>query len=121
MEEFQMELLERLASGVDPSTGEAFGAGSPYQRPEVIRALYAALEELRQRPRTERDPNRPARAGQPWTEEEEQRLLEQFDAGDKEPEIARKLNRTPGAITARLVKLGRIDAPPNFRFTESAA
>ena len=36
-------ILSALAHGVNPSTGEVFGADSPYQQAEVVRALFAAL------------------------------------------------------------------------------
>lgn len=126
MEKEQIKLLETLAAGIDPATGEAFGAGSPYQRPEVIRALYGALAELRNGANGAGNGNGaaghqgPPRAGKPWTDEEEQRLLARFDAGESEADIARRLERTPGAVTARLVKLGRIEPPPGFRLRESA-
>ncbi len=50
-----------------------------------------------------------SRRGKLWTDEEEQRLLSAWDAGENPSEIARALERGRGAVTARLFRLGRID------------
>lgn len=42
-----LEILQALAAGTDPVTGEIFPADSPYNQPEIIRALFFALDELR--------------------------------------------------------------------------
>jgi tetratricopeptide (TPR) repeat protein len=47
--------------------------------------------------------------GRPWTEEEEQRLIADYDAGDSMEKLTTKYQRTEGAIKARLVRLGRIE------------
>ncbi len=48
-------------------------------------------------------------AGQAWSEEEDRRLAEEFEAGMKIAEIARGHGRTYGAIRARLKKQGMIE------------
>ena len=53
----------------------------------------------------------PARQGQPWTNEEDQRLTAAFQAGTTVAELAKKLDRSTGGIEAHLVKLGLVDAP----------
>src|SRR5689334_268643 len=40
------KILQSLADGVDPTTGEPFPASSPYQRADVVRALFAAVRAL---------------------------------------------------------------------------
>ena len=118
MDDQQIQILQRLAEGIDPVTGEVFPADSPYQRPEIIRALYAAARAPAAGGNPPRQPNRSSpqapRAGKPWTKEEEKRLLARFDAGEDAAEIARHLERTKVAITARLVKLGRMEPPPDL-------
>jgi len=47
-------------------------------------------------------------AYEPWTEDEEHIVIEDYDRGLSIAEIADKQNRTPGAIRSRLTKLGRI-------------
>jgi len=49
------------------------------------------------------------RAYQPWTEDDEQRLLESWDAGEPVTRIAEALERTRGAVRSRLIRLGRIE------------
>ncbi len=53
----------------------------------------------------------PVNAGKPWTEAEEDKLLDEFDSKIPIAEIAKGHGRTKGGIEARLVKLGRISKP----------
>ena len=39
-------IVSALANGVNPLTGELFAVDSPYQSPDVIRALYCAVRSL---------------------------------------------------------------------------
>ena len=41
-----LKILQQLADGIDPHTGQIFGADSPYQHPDTVRALFLALREL---------------------------------------------------------------------------
>lgn len=54
-------------------------------------------------------------AGARWTAEEDERLGREFDGGMSIAQIALAHGRTSGGITARLVKLGRIDPPVQTR------
>lgn len=113
-----VEIIRTLADGRDPATGEAFTPDSPYQQADTVRALFVALEALKRhgRKRADRpvDPNRP-KMGAPWTPEEEQQLRDGFAAQKTIPELAATHGRTPGAITARLVRLGLIEEDPSDR------
>jgi len=104
-------VLESLASGVDPTTGvvshEVFAA------PNVIRALFVAADLLKRTPApaaTGTQKQQPPAAGARWTSDEDAVLAREFDQGTSIAEIASRHSRTRGAITSRLVKLGRIDA-----------
>jgi hypothetical protein len=68
----------------------------------VVEALTTAKDVLRKQ-------ERPASAGARWTSEEDATLCSAFDAGTAVREIARSHGRTSGAITIRLVKLGKLD------------
>ena len=116
------EIIQALADGVDPFTGETFPADGPYQRADTVRALYTALEALEgkgvakkvKEPRPV-DPNKP-HAGGKWTPEEEERLREEYTANNGSiKDIAKAHGRTPGAISSRLVKLGIIEDKPANR------
>lgn len=103
-------ILSALAKGVNPITGEIATPDSPYQHADIVRALYAALERLKQpqpstpKPRPRNDV--PSNVGKPWSEEEDQRLQAGFDRGSKPAELARQFGRTLAGIEARLEKLG---------------
>ncbi|HET7581106.1 MAG TPA: hypothetical protein VFK33_17645 [Bacillales bacterium] len=104
------DIVRMLADGTDPHTGEIFSEDSPYQQPDVVRALYLAVQGLERLEKYEaRTKNLPSNAGAPWSEEEEARLLEAFDSGTPINEIAAQHERTTGAIHSRLVSLGKIE------------
>lgn len=117
-----IDLLRQLADGTDPHTGKAFHADSPYQHPDTVRALFLALRALEggaagsaapRKPRAERAPdgNVPSKVGQPWTQQEDERLAAAFDAGTAIPELAAAHQRSRAGIEARLAKLGKITLP----------
>jgi hypothetical protein len=112
MEQAQaLAIVRSLAAGVDPESGEVFPPESAYQRPQIVRALYAAAEALDRSERFERRKAQlPAKTGEPWLEEEDRRLLAAFDAGGALAELAAAHQRTQTGIRARLVKYGRLAA-----------
>jgi hypothetical protein len=52
----------------------------------------------------------PAKTGEPWSEDEDRKLLASFDSGRPLSELAGAHQRTQTGIRARLVKYGRISA-----------
>ena len=42
-----LDIIMKLADGVDPRTGETLPAESPYQHPETLRALFMAVLALK--------------------------------------------------------------------------
>jgi hypothetical protein len=104
-------VVRSLANGVDPESGEVFAPDSAYQKPQVVRALYEAAAALERIERFERRRSQlPQKTGEPWTEEEDRRLLAAFDAGRALQELAATHERTMAAVRARLLKYGRINA-----------
>ena len=102
-------IVETLASGIDPETGEVLPAQSTFNSPQVIRALFVAGKALDSAAkRAERDNSLPGNAGRSWSDEEDKELLALFDSGAPVKSIAAEHGRTQGAIAARLVRLGRI-------------
>jgi hypothetical protein len=103
------KLIETLASGVNPLTGEVLNDGNPCQDPEVVRALCLAaraLDERRQRLERQRAlPN----VGKPWSNEEDALLVAAFHSGKKLGELAMAHQRTAAGIEARLEKLGLVE------------
>jgi len=110
-----LRILNALANGVHPATGEKFAADGPYQHPDTVRALFEAMRAVEggsaAAPAPERKPAFPqSGSGSRWTGEEEQRLAAAYDAGQSVDELARAHNRSRAAIEARLVRLGKMDA-----------
>lgn len=109
-----LKVLNALANGVHPATGERFAADSPYQHPDTVRALFEAMHavESGSAPAAERKPAAlpQSGSGSRWSAEEEQRLASAFDAGKTVDELARAHSRSRAAIEARLVRLGKMDA-----------
>jgi hypothetical protein len=113
-------ILSVLASGTDPLTGEVFPPDSPYQAPDIVRALYIAIRALEAQPASasggaarQSAAHRaagpaPGNAGKPWTEDEDRRLLEAFDRGQTPRALAAAHERTLAGIEARLEKYGRL-------------
>lgn len=113
------QIIDTLAQGIHPVTGEAMPDDSPYNAPPVIRALHAvsrALEHLQAAPvaAATQEPlrGRPPNAGKPWTGQEDAALETAFDAGIPLKQVAQELGRTPFAVEQRLIKLGKVDPPP---------
>jgi hypothetical protein len=112
------QIIDTLAQGIHPITGEAMPEDSPYNAPPVIRALHAVSRALEgadpgvvpspgpDKPRGSPPPN----AGKKWTEQEDAALETAFDAGVALRQVAKELGRTAFAVEQRLVKLGKIEA-----------
>jgi hypothetical protein len=106
-----LRIIETLAGGTDPDTQQPLHAGSIYQQPETIRALFIAAGALRlvqERPPSARARTLPEKTGKPWTDVEDKQLCDAFTAGTSIVELAQIHQRTAGGIEARLVKHGKI-------------
>ena len=101
------ELLRGLADGRDPITGARLPDESVYNHPEIIRALHCVLQELQTRQTGAQAVN----AGRSWRPDEEQQLLEEYDAGLPVEQIALRHGRarTGGPRWPRRSELGRRD------------
>jgi hypothetical protein len=112
-------ILEALALGIHPDTGDTLPDQSIFNQPQVIRALFLAVQALdieeqhvevaatdAAAPATRKP--LPTNAGKPWTTIDDTELLAAFDAGAQVSEIAREFGRSRGSINSRLVRLGRL-------------
>ena len=101
-----IELLSALADGIDPFTGEFLPQNHVCNQPEMIRAFHELLNAI--------PPSKkkiaPRNAGKPWTEMEEEKLLDEFESGMTSSAIAKEHGRSRGAIESRLVALGKIES-----------
>lgn len=127
--ETALEILQRMADGVDPDTGELLAADHLCNRPAVIRALIAATRALsaaqpaqpnaktrkrdRQSAATPQSEGVPAsasvagleRAGLPWTQDEDALLKTLHAARWPIPSIAAKMQRSDYSIYCRMERL----------------
>lgn len=95
-------IIEALADGIEPESGEVMPPGSPYQTAAVVRALHVALDALRRRR------NLPENAGKPWTEGQDAELRTGHGQGETVEQLARAQGRTRASIEARMVRLGLV-------------
>lgn len=105
------EIIEALAEGVDPTTGEVLPDDNVCNKGEVVRAFYSVIEALNKKQKK----NMPENAGKPWSEEDEALLKEMYADGATKSEICRALKRTVTGVAARLVRMGVIDNRDMFR------
>jgi len=116
-------IVKTLAQGVHPTTGEVFPPESPYNDPEVIRALFSMLESVKQvrQPRKSLDERRrenvelgrPMNAGLPWTEEDRAVVRSGFQDGMTIEKLASTLGRSSGSIVAEVIRQDLV--PANLR------
>ncbi len=67
------------------------------------------MDRRMEEPRERRRRPSPARRGKPWTSVEEELLRDGFTAGEEMSVMAKQVDRSSGAVRARLVKLGLLD------------
>jgi hypothetical protein len=123
-----MRHLTGWRDGIDPASGAVLPADHPAQRTDFLRVVCAAIDALAPTPMPTGAPPRTtaagpgrANAGRPWTAAEDALLEQAHAAGMRIAELARAHERTSGAITARLVRLGRIEPPPGLRLRGTSA
>ncbi len=131
-----LKLLTALSNGINPITAEAFPAESPYQHPDIVRALFHAVRVLeegrtaggqsanqlagdRANAKVIADPshasNRPGKAGKPWSQPEDDELLAAYDAGQTIEALAQAHQRSRLGVEARLARYGRVPMPAGVR------
>lgn len=108
------EIINVLAQGIHPVTGELMPPDSPYNEPPVIRALFAVSQALEACETSRLHREQPPNAGKAWTPDEDIRLAAAFDTGHALKQMAADLGRSRVAVEARLVKLGKIEGRPGL-------
>lgn len=121
-----IQILETLAGGTDPVTGEVFAFDSPYNHPTIIRAMYCVLRNCKLSPKKRKTKEQrqtenlatglPRNAGMPWTGEMLDELTEQYNAEVRPKDLAAKYERTEGSILAQLSRLGVIKEQDRSRY-----
>ena len=104
-----LKITRLLSEGIDPETGEVLEDESTFNEPRVIRALAVAVNALERVQKIEsRKGPLPDNAGKAWATEEDSELVKAFENGASIGELAVEHSRTKGAISARLVRLGKL-------------
>ena len=106
------EIVSALAEGIDPTTGELLPEDSVYNKGDIVRALYTVLTSLDAKKSKK---NLPENAGKRWTEQDDKKLCEMFDADASKKDICNTFKRTSTGIASRLVRLGKIKERDEFR------
>jgi hypothetical protein len=106
-------IIDSLARGIHPDTGEVMPPESPYNAPGVIRALFTVSQALEHGavatpPKVATRAAAPLNAGKPWSAEDDAQLEAGFDRGEDLRALADALGRTRFGIEQRLIKLGKI-------------
>lgn len=115
-EDQALPVVRMLADGVDPITEQEFATDSPYQHPRIIRAMLIAQRVLEDHAKRQRRQQAlPENAGKPWSEDEDGKLIEGFDAKRSIRELATQHQRSLLAIEARLVRLGKLPPEAGLR------
>lgn len=117
-------IIEALANGIDPSTGECFPDDSPYNNPETIRALFFILRSatINKKPKKSIEEKQqinlqkglPRNYGLPWTESNVDLVIKSFNSDIAIEEIARMTERKPSSIIGLLKKYSVISEEKAF-------
>ena len=114
-----LRIVQALADGQNPISGDRLPDGSPYQHPDIVRALFTAVQALSSTTqRTVRTGSVPINRGQPWTAIEDKQLCDAFDARTSITNLAKLHQRSIGAIKSRLERLGKEVPQPTQSVTQ---
>ena len=100
---YAAQILETLADGVNPTTGEILPPNDSCNQPDVIRALHVAVSVMKKEKAIK---ELPENTGKPWTKSDDETLREMFEKGASKEELCAYFKRTKGAINSRLARLG---------------
>ncbi|MFJ5473526.1 hypothetical protein [Pectobacterium carotovorum] len=108
------DIVTALINGIDPTTGEVLPEGSPYNNPQVIRALFNVLDALNVKKQPKKTfeekqqdnikAGRPKNAGLSWDDELKELLASTFQNGASIDELATNFERTKGSIVSELTR-----------------
>lgn len=107
-------IIDSLANGVDPTTGECFPEDSPYNNSDIIRALFYVIRNkpthkkpkktLEEKQQENISKGLPKNYGLPWSEETVEYVISQYNANSSIDVIAQVIARKPSSIVGLLKK-----------------
>lgn len=90
-------IIKALAEAINPETGEQYPSESPYQTADTVRALNTAIIALeKQQKSVARQKSLPSGAGRAWNEEEDNKLIDEYNAGNSIKQLSKLHDRTEG-------------------------
>jgi len=105
-----INIIELLTLGKNPHTELKLGEQDLFLNNEINRALRVAICGLKELKRKEEKYSKlPKNNGKLWIIDEEDKLIDEFNMGEKIDEIARNHKRTVGAIRSKLVHMGLVE------------
>lgn len=106
-----LNILRNIAKGIDPFTGELLSENGIFRNPQTVLALKCVISTIEPKQVDENESQKTlSNAGKFWSPREDKVLCARYDAGTSIIDLAAKHGRTHGAITIRLVKLGKVQA-----------
>ena len=117
-------LIETLANGIDPVSGEVLPDTSPYNNVEVVRALHFALKNIvlpkkakktvQEKQNENLSKGLPKNYGLPWDDDSKKYAMEEFNAGTPVSVIAGALARKSSAVISLLAREGALTQEQAF-------
>lgn len=117
-------IIEALANGIDPITGEMLPDNSPYNQPEVIRALFQVtklIPKVKKSKRTTEQKQQenlekglPKNFGLAWLEDDINSVINQYKSNITIDDIAEEQARKSSSIIGLLKKQGTITEEKAF-------
>ena len=124
-----VEIIENLVDGIHPLTKQILPEDNICEDPAIIDALHCAIHILNERIVANRaieayrrqqrmtsgstikggERKQPENAGNPWSTEDDARLLKLYKSGYSVEKLSALYKRTDSAIRARLTRLGMAD------------
>lgn len=117
-QEKTISIIEGLANGIDPITGEVLPNDSPYNHPEVIRALFHVISlipkvkkpkrTIEQKQEDNIQKGLPKNFGLPWNNSDVQLVINNYNTNVSIEVIANQMFRKASSIIGLLKKHGVI-------------
>lgn len=101
-------IIELLADGINPQTGEVLPDNDCIHHRECVRALSIAASAMTGSRRSASRVKHPANAGLPWSKEQDEELLRLYGEAKPIRELASHFERSTRSIASRLLGLGML-------------
>ena len=102
-----LRIIEKMIQNREVLAEDTLTPNQLQQTQQIIKALQLASQALQSKiDANVRKSTLPNNAGKPWSEQEDQQIIEAFNNGESIASIAERHQRTQGSIRSRLSKHG---------------